>query len=502
MEEQLELNIRARNAAIWLPSIEEDRSVPRIQAVAEKLGYVVFEWDCIAGFRQLSSGTFRQPGDGHCTNVDQALGAVTEYKHQPTVFVFRDFHPLVQRLSQHVEYVLLTRRTKDLYRALKQNGNAVVFLASSAAMPTDLEDCLTLVEAALPDERERSRIATAWIAANAGGLGCTLDEEGIHRLVSATAGMTSRQIQAALAISVVKRKALGAGTVDDLLAEKVKAVKASEVLEYVPLKESLGDIGGMAGIKDWINKRSMAFTQAAVRYGLPLPKGILVTGPPGVGKSLLAKAAANALHMPLLRLDVGRLQASLVGQSEERLRRALALAEAQAPCVVWIDEVEKAFAGARGPSGDSGVTQRMFGGVLTWMQERTKPVFVFATCNRISDLPPELLRKGRFDETFYADLPTASERRAILDVLLRKYGQKSARLITESLVNRLDRFTGSEIEAVITEAMFEAFSDRQRPITAADMEAATTRVLPLADQMRDEIEALRRWGKASARSAT
>lgn len=502
METQLELNVRARNPLVWLHSPEEDRSVPRAQAVAEKLGYVVFEWNCIAGFVQLSAGQLRQPGDGRCTNVNQALAAVGDYKHQRTLFIFRDFHPLTRRLEQAADYVLLARRVKDLYRSLRQNGNVVVFLASAPATPAELEECLALVEAALPEKDERLAIVTAWTAANAKGLPCDLDEAGIHRLTSTTAGMTSRQIQSALAMSVVSRKGLTAQVVDDVLAEKVKAVRASEVLECVPLKETLDDVGGLAGLKEWLCKRELSFGPAAARYGLPMPKGILVLGPPGVGKSLIAKAAANGLHMALLRLDTGKIQASLVGQSEERMRRALAMAEVQAPCVLWVDELEKAFAGARGPSGDSGVTQRVFGTFLTWSQERTKPVFIFATANHIGDLPPEFLRKGRFDEIFFVDLPTPGERKAILEVLLRKYGRKPARLVTDALVKRLDRYTGAELESVITEAMYEAFYDNQRPLTAQDLEAATTRILPLADQMRDEIEALRRWGRANARPAS
>jgi len=502
MENQLERNVRARNSLVWLHSLEEDRSGPRIQAVAEELGYAVFEWNCIDGFKQLSAGQFRQPGDGRCTNVDQALAAVGEYKHQPTVFIFRDFHSLARRMEQSPDYVLLARRVKHLYRTLRQNGNAVVFLASSPAPPAELEECLALVEAALPEKDERLAIVTAWIAANAKGLPCDLDEPGVDRLASTTAGTTSRQIQSALAMSVVHRKGLTAQVLDDVLAEKVKAVKASEVLECIPLKETLDDVGGLAGLKEWLQRRELSFGQEAARYGLPMPKGILVLGPPGVGKSLTAKATASALHMALLRLDIGKVQASLVGQSEERMRRALALAEVQAPCVLWIDELEKAFAGARGASGDSGVTQRVFGSFLTWMQERTRPVFIFATANDISALPPEFLRKGRFDEIFFVDLPTHEERKAILKVLLRKRGRKPGRLVTDALAKRLDRYAGAEIESVIDEAMHEAFYDGQRPLTAQDLEAATTCILPLADQMRDEIEALRRWGKANARPAS
>lgn len=314
--------------------------------------------------------------------------------------------------------------------------------------------------------------------------------------------MTSRQIQSALAHSLVTRKRLDGGTIEDVLAEKVAAVRKTELLEYVAVTTTLDDVGGLEGLKAFLRARASAFGTAAERYGLPMPKGILILGPPGTGKSLVAKATAHALGMTLLRFDLGRLQASLVGQSEERTRRALAMAESQAPCVTWIDELKKGFAGVSGPAGDSGVTQRQFGSVLNWMQERTAPVFVVATANNIRQLPPEFLRKGRFDEIFFVNLPTPAERRAILNVLLRRYGQRQPGLVTEDLVRRLDRYTGAEIEYVITEAMYEAFADGQRPVTADDLVAATTRVLPLADQMRAEIEELRKWGRANARPAS
>jgi len=502
MEIQLELRLRSRSGMIWAATLEEDRSVPRIQAVAEKLGYVVFEWTCVAGFVQLSRGEVRQPGDGRCTNIEQALGAVGEYKHQPTVFVFRDIHLLAKRLENAPDYVVIVRRVKDLYRTLKQNGNTVLFLASSAAMPSELEDCLTLVEALLPDQQERTAIISTWITSNCSGLPCEANEETIHKLANVAAGMSSRQIQQALAMSVVKHKALKAEAVDDVLAEKILAVKTSEILEYIHVIESLDDVGGLSGIKDYLAKRALSFGQAAVRYGLPVPKGILILGPPGTGKSLIAKVSASVLHIPLLRFDLGRIHASLVGESEARMRRALAMAESQAPVVIWIDEVEKAFAGVTGPSGDSGVTQRVFGCFLTWTQERTKPVFIIATANNIRLLPPEFLRKGRFDEIFFVDLPTPSERKAILQVLLRKHGLSQKGLVTEGLVNKLDRYTGAEIDCVITEAMYEAFYDDQRPVTVKDLETATTKILPLADQMRGEIEELRRWGKVNARPAS
>jgi SpoVK/Ycf46/Vps4 family AAA+-type ATPase len=369
-------------------------------------------------------------------------------------------------------------------------------------MPAELEDCLALVEAALPDQEERLAIIKAWISANAKDIPSQLDDEALHRLASVAAGMTSRQIQSALAMSVVKHKALAAAAVDDVLVEKVAAVKTSEILEYVHATEKFEDVGGLAGIKDYVLKRSLSLSRAAVRYGLPTPKGILIAGIPGTGKSLIAKAIANAMQIPLLRLDLGRVHNSLVGESESRMRRALAMAESQAPAVVWLDEIEKAFAGVRGPSGDSGVGQRVFGTFLTWSQERTKPVFLVATANNIRELPPEFLRKGRFDEIFFVDLPTPAERRAILQVLLRKHGMQPKGLVTEALIEALDRYTGAEIQYVITEAMYEAFYDDQRAVTTKDLQAAISKILPIADQMREEIETIRRWGKANARPAS
>jgi len=502
MENHLEMRLRSRSDVVWLTTPEEDRSVPRIKAVAEKLGYVVFQWTCTDGLTQLSERKVRQPGDGQCTNIDQALIAVGEYKQQQTLFIFRDLHLLARRLEPSAEYVLLTRRIKNLSRLLRQNGNAVVFLASSAAVPSEIADCLTLVEASLPDHEERLAIINAWIAANCGNVPRQVDEEAIHRMASVAAGMTSQQIQASLGMTVVRHKALTPQAVEDVLNEKIAAVKTSEILEYIQITERFSDVGGLAGIKDYIEKRSLAFTRAAERYGLPKPKGILIAGIPGTGKSLIAKAIASSLQIPLLRFDLGKIHASLVGESESRMRKALAIAESQAPVVIQLEEVEKAFAGVRGPSGDSGVSQRVFGTFLTWMQERTKPVFLVATANNIREMPPEFLRKGRFDEIFFVDLPGNEERKAILEVLLRKHGLPVKGLINARLIEKLDRYTGAEIDCVITEAMFEAFYDNQRPVTARDLETAITKVLPLADQMRDEIESLRRWGKANARPAS
>lgn len=502
MEGTLELSVKSGVSMLWTPTVEEDRTTLRIQAVAENLGYAVFEWTCTNGFVQLSQGNLRQPGDDQCANIDQALTAVRDYKQAKSVFVFKDFHLLTDRIERTPEYVALVRRLKHLYKALTAAGNVVVFLTSSSVIPQELKDCLTLLEVSLPGADERLAIIRAWIETNCSGVPCDLDEETIHRQVSVTAGMTSLQIQQALAKSVVKRKGLGPDSVDDMLAEKIAVVKTSEVLTYIRVEETLDNVGGLSGIKEFLTKRKQAFSNAAARYGLPKPKGVLFCGPPGTGKSLVAQVAANVLQIPLLRLDIGTLQRSLVGQSEERMRLALALAESQAPCALWVDELEKAFGGVTGPSGDSGVLQRQFGYMLNWMQEHEAAVFIVATANSIERLPPEFLRKGRFDEIFFVDLPTPAERKVIMKVLSSKYGQNPRGLVTESLVRKIDRFTGAELECTLIEAMYNAFYDNQRRVSAKDLEEAATRIVPIADQMKNQIEQLRRLGKVNARPAS
>jgi len=502
MEEAMELALRSGQGIIWCSTTEESRTLLRIQVVAERLNYAVFKWTCTEGFVQLSPGELRPPGNGRCTNVEQALHAVGEYTTKKIAVLFVDVPAIISRLQSTPDYVRLLRQVVDLDLNLRRTGNAIVFAAPSTAIPEELRDWATLVETPLPGTQERLAIVRTWIEANCRDVPCDLDEEAIYGVVSITAGMTSRQIQSSLAKTAVKRRGLGSSILPDVLAEKVLVVKSTEVLTVVAVDKTRDSVGGLKNVKDYLARRRLAFSAAAERYGLPMPKGILLVGPPGTGKSLLAKVAATRLQLGLLHIDIGRLQGSLVGQSEERLRSALSLAEAQAPCVVWLDELEKAFGGVGGPSGDSGVLQRQFGYLLNWMQEHRSPVFLVATANDIRRLPPEILRKGRFDEIFFVDLPTAAERREILSVILRRYGQSAKGLVTDTLIGKLERLTGAEIEAAVCEAMYNAFYDDQRPLSALDIEEAAARTVPLADQRRDEINDLRQWGRVNARSAS
>ena len=500
MEQDLELLLRAGIPMVWLHTPEESRSRPRVRAVAEKLDLVVFEWKCSTGFVQVGGPRLRPPGDNDCTNVDLALRAAGEYKVKQALFLIHDFDLLFSRLQPSPDAVLLARRIKDLGPDLRRTGNAIVFLVSTAIVPPELAGCFSVVSAALPTQNERVDIIRDWLVTNADG--AALEDEMLFRVSNAAAGMTSSDMQTALAVSYVRHRDISPQLIEDMVNRKIEIVRSSVVLEFIRTEETLETVGGLGQLKEHLATRAIAFGPAAERYGLRPPKGVVVVGPPGVGKSLVAKSSASALGLPLIRFDFGKVHASLVGQSEERIRSALALLEVLAPCVMWLDEIEKGVAGANGPSGDSGVSQRVLGTLLTWMQEHPGTVFVFATANNISLLPPELLRKGRFDEIFFIDLPTAEERKEILRVLLRKRGRDHKGIVTDALIEKLDGFTGAEIEGVLDDALYTAFYDKQRPLTRKDIEAAITRTVPLAVQMRDEIERLRQWGRANARPAS
>jgi len=279
-------------------------------------------------------------------------------------------------------------------------------------------------------------------------------------------------------------------------------VKKNGLLELIESKESLADIGGLDQLKSWLLKRREAFSPRAKEYGLPVPKGLLILGIPGTGKSLTAKATAAVFGLPLLKLDAGRIFAGLVGQSESNLRSVIQTAEAIAPCVLWIDEVEKGFAGSRSSGAtDGGTSSRVFGSFISWMQEKTAPVFVVATANDVSQLPPEMLRKGRWDELWFVDLPNREEREAIWSIQIAKYGRDPRDFDIPQFAKSTEGLTGSEIEQVFIEALYQGFDQGSEP---GDLTIGEVLVdfVPLSKLMAEQISGLREWAKGRARPAT
>jgi SpoVK/Ycf46/Vps4 family AAA+-type ATPase len=328
------------------------------------------------------------------------------------------------------------------------------------------------------------------------------DGDGRERLLQASLGLTLGEAENVFAKIIVKGERLSGDDVDDVFAEKQQIIRKSGLLEYYATSESFANVGGLTVLKDWLNKRALAFSSEAREFGLPPPKGILMLGVQGCGKSLCAKAVSTQWKLPLLRFDMGRMFGSLVGSSEENVRRAIAVAESVAPTILWVDEIDKAFAGSQGSGAvDGGTTARVFGTFLTWLSEKSAPVFVVATANDISQLPPELLRKGRLDEIFFVDLPSREERMEIFRIHIGKRGREASHFDLSSFADASVNFSGAEIEEAINSALYDAFYAREQ-LKTAHILTALGQTVPLAKTMDDQIGNLRVWAQGRARNAS
>jgi SpoVK/Ycf46/Vps4 family AAA+-type ATPase len=358
----------------------------------------------------------------------------------------------------------------------------------------------TVIEYPLPDREEVSRILTDVINALPPDMQATAAPNGKRdAAIDAAVGLAADKISNCYAKSLVSSRKVDPALV---MANKKQAIKASGITVYDPDPRGLDAIGGYDVLKAWAKQRALAFSEKARAYGLPAPKGALLVGPPGTGKSLTAKAFGVAFGMPVLRLDLGEAMSKFVGESEANLRGALKVAEAMAPCVLWLDEIEKMLSGSTGEQGDGGVSARALGAILSWMQEKTAPVFVVATANDVRALPPELLRKGRFDEMFFIDLPTTTERVEIVRAALAQYSRTSDGIDVAQIAGLTSGFTGAEISALVPDALFAAFGDGERALTTADLIAAAGTVTPLSKTASEKIEALRAWAKGRTRLAS
>ena len=475
--DQLDLLIRARTPILWIRSLEEERVEALLEQAAQRLGgRTLLRWDFIEGL----GGAPNRSGEA-ARNPMAALACLDPLPpEQAAMLVLRDFH-------RYCEDAGVCRRLRNLAASLRQAPRTLVITAPDWSIPRELEDSITLLDLPLPAAEEiRTLLSTI---ANASGH--PLSPGVAEQLTAACHGLSEQRVRQLAARALARRGQLGEEDLAEVLEEKRQAIAKSELLEYCPSEASPADIGGLEALKHWLEQRHMAFSEEAMRYGLPLPRGVLLVGPQGTGKSLTAKAIAHSWSMPLLRLDVGRLFAGLVGASEARTRDMIQRAEAMAPCVLWIDEIDKGFGGDS--RSDGGTSQRVLGTVLTWMAEKTSAVFVVATANGIDKLPAELLRKGRFDEIFLLDLPSAEERRAILDLQLGRR-RASHTIPLDVLVDRTGGFSGAELEQTVIEAMHLAFAE-QREFGEADLIAAASQVVPLSRTAREQLEALQSWAR-------
>ncbi|WP_017296517.1 AAA family ATPase [Nodosilinea nodulosa] len=482
--EDLGLLIRARYPIIYIATAEEERAEGDIAACAAAQGNrALYTWDFVDGYQ----GNLNDAGFGK-RNPLQALELVEKLPATaPAVFVLRDFH-------RFLDDIAISRKLRNLSRRLKAQPKTLIILSAQLTIPDELSETVTVLEFTLPDAAAIRQEVRQLLSATSTNLPASRLEE----VVRTCQGLSLERIRRVLARAIAYHGAFDPGDLDLILEEKRQSIRQTQILDYYPAREQISDIGGLDNLKDWLLKRGAAFSEKARQYGLPHPRGLLLLGIQGTGKSLTAKAIAHHWHLPLLRLDVGRLFGGLVGESEARTRQMIQLAEALAPCVLWIDEIDKAFAGMDG-RGDSGTASRVFGTFITWMAEKTSPVFVVATANNIQALPPEMLRRGRFDEIFFVGLPSQSDRQAIFEVhlsRLRPHTLKSfdiARLAYET-----PDFSGAEIEQAIVEAMHLGFS-QNRDFTTDDILTAASEMVPLARTAQEQIEALQAWaagGKA------
>jgi SpoVK/Ycf46/Vps4 family AAA+-type ATPase len=396
------------------------------------------------------------------------------------------------------------RGLRDLAHSMRDTYSSVLLLSPVMKVPPELEKDLTIVDFPLPDRDELNGLFDEIVAEAKGNADLEIDgsEDSRRQLLDAAIGLTLNETENVWAKVLLRRGRLSAAEAPEVYAEKRQIVRKSGLLEYIETDESIEGVGGLAQLKEWLRKRRRAFHPAARRFGLPVPKGLLLLGVQGCGKSLAAKAVSRYWRMPLLRLDMGQLFGSLVGASEENVRRAIKLAESISPAILWIDEIDKGFSGLKSSGeSDSGTTSRVFATLITWLQEKTKPVFVIATANNVEQLPPELLRQGRFDEIFFVDLPTSEERAEIFRIHLQRRRRDPRKFDLRALVEATEGFSGAEIEQGVISALYDAF-DGGQDLDQPTLVGAIGQSRPLSRVMAEEIDARRRWAQGRTRSAS
>jgi SpoVK/Ycf46/Vps4 family AAA+-type ATPase len=399
----------------------------------------------------------------------------------PAIFILKDFNKFLSDIS-------VSRKIRNLLNILKTQPKSLIILATEIEIPTELYDLITIIEFKLPTSQE---IKTELLRLF-NSLGKNYDSEFLEILIRACQGLSIEKIRRALSKSIAKYGSINTETINLILIEKRQIISQTKILEFQETKSQFKDIGGLENLKKWLRNRKDSFGEKAKLYGLPAPRGLLLAGIQGTGKSLTAKAIANEWKLPLLRLDIGKLFGGIVGESENRTRQMIELAEALAPCVLWIDEIDKAFA-EQNKNNDSGTTNRVLSTFIIWLSEKISQVFVVATANNFSVLPLEIIRKGRFDEIFFIGLPVISERKKIFEVLLLRIRPKNIKSFNlDILAIKSSGFCGSEIEQAIIEGMHYAFNEK-REFTEDDILLGIKQIIPISQIEPERIKQIQNW---------
>nr|YP_010443827.1 Ycf46 [Vacuolaria virescens]UTE94714.1 Ycf46 [Vacuolaria virescens] len=470
------LLLKARYPLIYISTQEEDRLEYIIRkSVQNVLSRGIFTWDFVDGYNinKINQGIAKR-------NPLQALEFIETFAPEtPNVFILKDFQKFFADIG-------ISRKLKNLTRSFKIQPKTIIILTTNIVIPDELRDCITIIKFQLPQlyeiKKELQKVLNS--------LNQKIDNQILEVLSQACQGLSFERIRRVLSKAIATFKKIDERTITLVLNEKSQLILQTEILEFWPATEKLEDIGGLENLKDWLKKRSNSFSEKAFNYGLPIPRGLLLVGIQGTGKSLIAKSIAHEWKLPLLKLDVGKLFAGIVGESELRIRQMIEIAEALSPCILWIDEIDKAFKDSK---GDSGTTNRVFSTFLIWLSEKKSSVFIVATANDISTLPLEIIRKGRFDEIFFIGLPTFEERKIIFKIHLSLLRPETWKFYNINLLSeKTENFSGAEIRQSIIEAMHLGFYEK-REFTTTDIFFSIQQIIPLAQVDPEKIEKLQNW---------
>ena len=523
--ERLKVLINSSTPIVVMETVEEVRAVAFVRSACAELGLPTFEWTIADGLvRSGSNAAVGLPGAAASLPLAQsgpslaARDAALNRDSEPNapaiyntrepvqalatlesmtldgVFILKDFH-------RHMEDAVIVRRLRDVGQKFSANRRTVVITAPAITIPPELTSLVEYLEIPLPNQQRLHQIIEETFArmSQSYTLKRKLDAVGLDAMAGNLLGLTEEEAERAVSQALVARYALSPEAVTDVLEAKKELLRHSGMLQFVDVSETMASIGGLENLKRWLAQRRGAWDEAARAFGLEPPRGMVVLGVQGCGKSMCARAVAGEWKLPLVKFDSSAVFDKYIGETEKRIQKVFQVAESLSPCVLWIDELEKVFAGS-GPdsaSVDAGVSSHILAAFLSWMQDRKAPVFVAATCNNVTALPPELIRKGRFDELFFVDLPNQAERKAILAIQLARRKHNPAEFDLEQIARAAEGYSGAEIDAALQAAMYRSFADKQALATQSLLQALAITV-PLSTTRAEEIEALREWARSRA----
>jgi ATP-dependent 26S proteasome regulatory subunit len=515
--DRLKVLINSSTPIVVMETVEEVRAVSLVRAASTDLNLPTFEWTIATGLvrsganaaaaatpdlqARINAARFAdsEPHDSAKAPIYNTADPVQvlanlEAMTLEAVFILKDFH-------RHLDSPVVVRRLRDVGQKFSANRRTLVLTAPSIEMPPELASLVEFLDLPLPETDRLCDLIRETYTRLSGthSLKLQLDADGVDAMAANLRGLTEEEAERAISQTVVSRYALSKDCVTDVLEAKKALLKRSEMLEFVDATDNMASVGGLENLKKWLAQRRGAWEPQARQFGLEPPKGVIILGVQGCGKSLCARAVAGEWKLPLVKFDSSAVYDKYIGETEKRIQKVFKVAEGLAPCVLWIDELEKVFAGS-GPdsaSADAGVSSRLLASFLSWMQDRKAPVFVAATCNNVTVLPPELIRKGRFDELFFVDLPNAAERKQIFSIQLTRRKRNPLDYDLDRVAEAAKGFSGAEIESAVQTALYAAFSGKQE-LQTGDLITALSSTVPLSTTRAEEIAELRDWAKTRA----